>query len=58
MGMLQQATVIKTSSSFLQLYVELLRRLICATFINDSSSFLAAYQHPLSFMYDGLLKEI
>lgn len=48
----------KTSSSFLQLYVELLRRLICATFINDSSSFLAAYQHPLSFMYDGLLKEI
>lgn len=56
--MLQQATVIKTSSSFLQLCVELLRRLICATFINDSSSFLAVYQHPLSFMYDGLLKEI
>lgn len=53
--MLQQATVIKTSSSFLQLYVELL---ICATFINDSSGCLAAYQHPLSFMYDGLLKEI
>lgn len=34
------------------------RCLICAAFVNSCSSFLASYQHLLSFLSDGLFTEI